>query len=162
MWVGGQVAGILGYPMARKQPRKLRLLPEWAERGFWQCLEMLKAGLCAELGESSTWKCVTLPIRPHTHARQRRNPRKGKRDGREEQRESVEVDVETSVLWQTSHHLCKRIKNNHRTNPISPRMVQAKSGLETSLKTMRCLKLLLCPSPSPGNSLRSQLGGTPG
>lgn len=35
--------------------------------------------------------------------------------------------------------------------------LQGWSKLETSPKTMRHLKLLLCPSPSPGNSFRSSL-----
>ena len=92
---------------------------------------MLKAGLCVELGERSTWQCVPLPISPCTHTGQCRNPRNGKCDAREEQRESVEVDAESSVLWQTLHHL-RKIKNHDKANPISPRLAQARNIIENN------------------------------
>lgn len=47
--------------------------------------------------------------------------------------ESAEVHVEVSVLWQTTHHLCERIKNHQKANPVFPRLPEA----ETALKTVR-------------------------
>lgn len=72
-----------------------------------------------------------------------------------EQIESAEVDVEVSVLWQTTHHLCERIKNHQKANPVFPRLSEA----ETALKTMRHLKSLMCPFYLPRNSLGRQLLG---
>lgn len=56
---------------------------------------------------------------------------------------------------------CTACVRGLKTTTKLSQFLQGWPRLETSLKTKRHLKSLLCPSPSPGNSLRSQLGGTP-
>lgn len=154
----GQAASALGNPRARKQVQ-LGLLCEWVGRGFWQHLEMLKAGMCAELGESSTWQCITLPISLCAHTRQHRNSRKGKHDETCKSRESLSRWVQKPQSYHKRYTTCVR---GLKTTTKLIQFLQGWPRLETSLRTLRHLKLLPCPSLSPGKSLRSLLGSTPG
>lgn len=154
MWAGGAS----GNPTARKQVQ-LGLLCEWVGRGFWQHLEMLKAGMCAELAEHSAWQWITLPISLRAHTRQHRNSKKGKHDETCKSRESLLRCVQKPQSYHKPYTTCAR---GLKTTTKLIQFLQGWPKLETSLKTMRHLKLLPCPSPSPENSLRSLLGSTPG